>query len=64
MIYTINILKKSISCHQNEVEKLKSIDEVEMNAEQIFIDNEIENHELSILELQSAINILLKHNQK
>ena len=59
MNYVIGILSERIKKHQDEIWHLKNIEDIEMQAEQIFIDNDIENHELNIKQLQEAINKLL-----
>lgn len=63
MNYAIGILKDRIKKHQDEIWVLENIENVEMNAEAIFIENDIENHKLKIQELQSVINLILKQNE-
>lgn len=64
MIYTINILKERIAQHQKEIDKLNAIEDIEMNAEQLFIDEDIENQNRSIIELQQAILTLENRSKK
>lgn len=60
MNYAIGILKDRIKQHQDEIWRLENIEDVEMNAEAIFTENDIENHKLKIQELQSVINLILQ----
>lgn len=59
MNYAISILTKKIKEHQQRISDLQGVTEIEFQAEQIFIDNDIENHQLHINELQEAIKLLL-----
>ena len=59
MTYAISILTKKIKEHQQRISDLTSVTEIEFQAEQMFIDNDIENHNLKITELQEAIKKLL-----
>jgi hypothetical protein len=58
----IMVLTKKIREHQNEVDKLNEVD-IEMNATQLFVDEEIKNQKQYIDELIYAINILLKNER-
>lgn len=59
MNYAISILTKKIKEHQQRISDLQGITEIQSYGEQIFIDNDIENHQLNINELQEAIKLLL-----
>lgn len=59
MSYAISILTKYIKEHQQRISDLKGVTEIEFQAEQIFIDNDIENHQIKINELQEAVKKLL-----
>jgi hypothetical protein len=58
MTYAIRVLSDRIQEHQKSIDRLENV-EPEMNAEQVFIDNDIREHKTRITELQEAIRKLM-----
>lgn len=54
MIYAIGILKNAIDLHQKEIDKVNAI-EPEMNCDEIFAKEEIQERRNYIYKLQKAI---------
>ena len=60
----IAVLGKRISDLNKEMDKVqKSLDEPELLSEYHFASNDMANLELEVLEIQEAINILIKTNR-